>query len=147
MSLSKVPIDRRVTCPCCGFPTLTEAAAYEICELCNWEDDGQGDGDAENVRGGPNGDYSLAEARLNFCQHLVMYRPDHDTRLTGPDSATERQAKRELITAFEQLRVTSDSATRARITVAVQRLEAVLEAELYRRLREYEDKDRAGGAA
>ncbi|WP_442894120.1 CPCC family cysteine-rich protein [Bradyrhizobium sp. AZCC 1721] len=30
-------------CPCCGFPTLSERSAWEICCVCWWEDDGQGD--------------------------------------------------------------------------------------------------------
>lgn len=41
--------------PCCGFITLTERSAYEICPVCFWEDDGQDDHDADHVRGGPNG--------------------------------------------------------------------------------------------
>jgi hypothetical protein len=134
-------------CPCCGYPTLREAVAYEICELCNWEDDGQGDADAKAVRGGPNGLYSLAEARLNFKKYLVMYRPEQDTRATGPDTPPELQAKRELITAFDQLRVTTDISARAQALAAVRRSEAVLEAELHRSVKEYEDKHRPGGAA
>jgi len=31
-----------------------------------WEDDGQDDHDADEVRGGPNGTLSLLQARLNF---------------------------------------------------------------------------------
>lgn len=56
----------RYTCPCCGYPTLGERGGYQICELCNWEDDGQDDSQADKVWGGPNGAYSLAEARVNF---------------------------------------------------------------------------------
>lgn len=28
-------------CPCCGFLTLSEATheTFEICSVCNWEDD------------------------------------------------------------------------------------------------------------
>jgi hypothetical protein len=55
-----------VRCPCCRFRTLVEAAAYEICPVCYWEDDGQGDDDADIVRGGPNGTLSLEVARQNF---------------------------------------------------------------------------------
>lgn len=65
----------RYLCPCCGMPTLGERAKYEICSLCFWEDDGQDSDDAADIRGGPNHDYSLSEARLNFIQHLTMYRP------------------------------------------------------------------------
>jgi hypothetical protein len=28
-------------CPCCGFITLAERAAFEICDVCYWEDDGR----------------------------------------------------------------------------------------------------------
>jgi len=147
MPLSDVPLEKRVSCPCCGFPTLSEAAAYEICELCNWEDDGQGDADAVVVRGGPNGSYSLAEARRNFCEHLVMYRPDHDTRATGPDTPAELEAKQALVKAFGQLRGTSDPGQRAKLAESVRQSERTLEAELYRTVKEYEDKHRGGGAA
>jgi len=60
------PEYKRVACPCCGYLTLSERGGFEICPVCWWEDDGQGDLDAEVVRGGPNGDLSLAEARANF---------------------------------------------------------------------------------
>ena len=147
MSKSSLPIESRVPCSCCGYPTLSEAAAYEICELCNWEDDGQSDSDADVVRGGPNGDYSLKEARENFRQFLVMYRPDHDTRATGSDTPTELQAKRELITAFERLRQRGNHKERTDAIASIRRLEAVLETEVYRSLKEYEDKHRASGSA
>ena len=41
-------------------------ACDEICKVCFWEDDGQDDHDADDVRGGPNGTLSLRQARLNF---------------------------------------------------------------------------------
>ena len=53
-------------CPCCHFRTLYGRAGYEICPVCYWEDDGQDDHDADEVRGGPNGKRSLTEARNNF---------------------------------------------------------------------------------
>ena len=57
-----------VSCPCCAKRTLSEPAAYEICPVCFWEDDGQGDHDADVVRGGPNYDLSLTVARENFTR-------------------------------------------------------------------------------
>jgi|SRR5690606_3609804 len=57
----------RFACPCCRFLTLGERGGFQICPVCFWEDDGQGDHDAESVRGGPNGTLSLAEARRNFA--------------------------------------------------------------------------------
>ena len=34
--------------------------------MCLWEDDGQDDIDADDVKGGPNRSLSLTEARRNF---------------------------------------------------------------------------------
>jgi hypothetical protein len=56
-----------VPCPCCGFRTLSEHAGFELCPVCYWEDDGQNDGDADTVRGGPNNLLSLSEARENYA--------------------------------------------------------------------------------
>jgi hypothetical protein len=61
-------------CPCCGYPTLSERRAFDICAICRWEDDGQDDNRADEVRGGPNGDYSLSEARRNFIDHRTSHR-------------------------------------------------------------------------
>lgn len=55
-------------CPCCGNRTLGERSSYEICPVCFWEDDGQGDDESDVVRGGPNQDLSLTTARENFKQ-------------------------------------------------------------------------------
>jgi hypothetical protein len=55
-------------CPCCGYLTLKRRAAFEICEVCYWQDDGQDDMDADLVRGGPNAAMSLTDARTNFAQ-------------------------------------------------------------------------------
>ncbi|WP_343304493.1 CPCC family cysteine-rich protein [Mesorhizobium retamae] len=56
-----------VRCPCCGFRTVDQSGAFEICPVCQWEDDGQGDSNLDVVRGGLNGDLSLQQARLNFA--------------------------------------------------------------------------------
>jgi hypothetical protein len=53
-------------CPCCGYKTIAEPGCFEICAVCFWEDDGQGDADADIARGGPNGVLSLSGARANF---------------------------------------------------------------------------------
>ncbi|MFJ8072319.1 CPCC family cysteine-rich protein [Peribacillus sp. NPDC096447] len=91
---------QREKCPCCGFPTLDERGGYDICELCNWEDDGQDDLYADEVWGGPNGDYSLTEARRNFNKHLIMYR-DKINILSQTDKKIE--TKTNLIRAFVEL--------------------------------------------
>ena len=57
---------RLLRCPCCGCKTLPERGAFNICPVCFWEDDGQDDEDADEVLGGPNGDLSLSQGRLNY---------------------------------------------------------------------------------
>lgn len=53
----------RATCPCCGYRTLPEPAAYEVCPVCLWEDDG---GIQPTERhGGPNG-ISLVEGQARY---------------------------------------------------------------------------------
>lgn len=60
--------DLPLRCPCCGCKTLSERGGFEICQVCFWEDDGQDDSDAADVRGGPNGALSLTQARTNYLR-------------------------------------------------------------------------------
>ena len=55
-------------CPCCAYLTIADPGGFEICPVCFWEDGGQGAADAEVVRGGPNGNLFLSQARKNFGQ-------------------------------------------------------------------------------
>lgn len=55
-------------CPCCGYKTLEAPAALALCPVCWWEDDGQEDADASDVRLTVNGQLSLAEARGHYAQ-------------------------------------------------------------------------------
>ena len=104
----------RCTCPCCGYPTLSERYGYEICGLCDWEDDGQDDPYADEAWGGPNGRYSLTEARENFARHLSMYDPEE---LRGnefaKDNLTETRAKRTAMEAFDAVFAEADPAARS----------------------------------
>jgi hypothetical protein len=67
--LNARPRDLPLRCPCCGCRTLSERIAFEICEVCFWEDDGQDESDADECRGGPNGSLSLREARANYLRY------------------------------------------------------------------------------
>jgi len=58
--------EKTYRCPCCHYKTLHSRAGFEICPVCFWEDDGQDDHDADEVRGGPNQSLSLNEARNAF---------------------------------------------------------------------------------
>src|ERR1700744_1558861 len=100
----------RATCPCCGYPTILERAAFEICSLCAWEDDGQDDNPhrpeslhdfagPDAVVNGPNHDYSLAEARQNFAQNLTSYRPA-DIDFDSARAATD--IKRKIVQAYDR---------------------------------------------
>lgn len=53
-------------CPCCGYKTLESRGGDEICPICYWDDDGQDSHDADEIRGGPNKQLSLSQARSNF---------------------------------------------------------------------------------
>src|SRR5580658_9391899 len=61
-----VTADNRFRCPCCGYKTLKAPAALGLCPVCWWEDDGQDDEDAEEVRLTVNGNLSLRDARLHY---------------------------------------------------------------------------------
>jgi hypothetical protein len=95
--LDALPAGLPPRCPCCGCKTLSERGGFDICPVCFWEDDGQDDHDADVVRGGPNSDLSLTDARANFrtfgaCDegsvaHVVPPQPDE-----LPDHPREREA-------------------------------------------------------
>lgn len=62
---------QKCTCPGCGYPTLPERGAYEICKVCNWEDDGQDDENCDEIWGAPNGGISLTQNRLTTLKELT----------------------------------------------------------------------------
>jgi hypothetical protein len=55
-------------CPCCGYRTLETTGALGLCPVCWWEDDGQEDEDAGEVRLTVNGELSLAVARKFYAE-------------------------------------------------------------------------------
>jgi hypothetical protein len=61
-------VPTRFRCPCCGYRTLETAGALALCPVCWWEDDGQEDADASDVRLTVNGDLSLNEARAFYVR-------------------------------------------------------------------------------
>lgn len=101
-SLGEVALRGRVTCPCCGYPTLRRRAAFEACPLCGWVDDGQDDPRASAVWEGPNRGLSLAESRRNFERHLSCLPPSWGG--AGESGSAELcEAKRALIAAYDEL--------------------------------------------
>ena len=65
------------TCPSCGYPTLEERCAWDICAICFWEDDGQDDQDSDKIYGGPNSDYSLTAYRLEWDKNLKELKKEN----------------------------------------------------------------------
>jgi hypothetical protein len=59
----------RFRCPCCGYRTLNTPDSLALCPVCWWEDDGQEDRDAAEVRLTVNGQLSLEEARAHYVQY------------------------------------------------------------------------------
>ncbi|HTA79079.1 MAG TPA: CPCC family cysteine-rich protein [Terracidiphilus sp.] len=62
------PTEVRFRCPCCGYRTLDAPDAMKLCPVCWWEDDGQDDEDAQEIRLTVNGHLSLAEARASYAR-------------------------------------------------------------------------------
>lgn len=75
------------TCAGCAYPTLSGRGDYEICSVCNWEDDGSDDNRkslpdiflVEHSIGGPNGGLTLTQNRLNIGRILK----GHEQSLKG----------------------------------------------------------------
>jgi hypothetical protein len=68
VNVTKDPSAGPYPCPCGHSITLTSRGGDDIYRVCFWQDDGQDDHDADEVRGGPNYTLSLAEARANFLR-------------------------------------------------------------------------------
>ena len=128
------PQETRFACPCCGYPTLTERAAYDICSLCYWEDDGQDTDHANEFWPGPNHGYSLSEARSNFHTYLSMYPPEEDRRFVGGDNPKTTTIKRSLIATFDKLRQEASPESLSALWQEVERQEQALHDEMMRRV-------------
>ncbi|EIQ00556.1 hypothetical protein OpiT1DRAFT_05102 [Opitutaceae bacterium TAV1] len=65
--------DELAPCPCCGAKTISEPGAYEICDVCDWEDDPVQSTDPDYA-GGAN-KQSLNEARKAWLASRRSQRP------------------------------------------------------------------------
>lgn len=78
------------SCPGCGYPTLSGRGDYEICVVCNWEDDGQDDKTANEIWGGPNKGLSLIENRIKIGRVLnVIADSVHGQIIKNPEIIME----------------------------------------------------------
>ncbi|HEY5256925.1 MAG TPA: CPCC family cysteine-rich protein [Candidatus Baltobacteraceae bacterium] len=131
------------TCPCCGYPTKRERAGYGICSICGWEDDGQDDPEfapyadyflPDDVAGGPNGDYSLTEARHNFGRFQQKRRPSDMPRF---ESRNDNRALREaLIGIFDSLLPEADAQAYIEVLPEIAAAVERIDRDLSRRLAE-----------
>lgn len=96
----------RCCCPVCGYPTLSERGGYDICALCNWEDELVAGIDSTT---GPNGEYTVRQARENFRKHLTMYSPGDEPRFTETRAANH--LKRVFMALIDAYRVERGSGT------------------------------------
>lgn len=62
-------IHHKHLCPICGFPTLDARGEYELCVICQWEDDGDGD---PMIIGPPNYT-SMTQARIKIARMLAEF--------------------------------------------------------------------------
>lgn len=89
------------TCPCCGYPMLSERYAYEICPLCWWEDAGEDDHDLDS-ESGPN-HITLREGRANFEQYLLSSPPHGGRTLRGINDERAIKKKRRAVEALDAI--------------------------------------------
>jgi hypothetical protein len=68
--------------------TLEVPAALALCPVCWWEDDGQEDADATEVRLTVNGQLSLSEAR-NYYAHCGAAHPRFLPYVRKPQQAEQ----------------------------------------------------------
>jgi Cysteine-rich CPCC len=64
MSMEDSPEIEFVTCPCCGYKTIT--GEFDICDVCAWEHNFYQEENPEDD-GGPNS-VSFGEAQRNFAK-------------------------------------------------------------------------------
>jgi len=123
MTLKLDPFNPRLTCECCGYPTLVAALdqhdGFEPadtlwgCPLCDWENaplqsDGTPDPHAPSGED-RNGGFTLEQARENVQVHSWMYDPQQpEPWMAGPPTEDELALRRELRATFEALRQTPE---------------------------------------
>lgn len=123
MTLDLDPLNPRLRCECCGYPTivaaLDRADVFEPsetlwgCRLCDWENtplraDGSPDPDAPSAED-RNGGFTLEQARANFRIHAWMYDPAQpEPWMAGPPTPDEMALRRALRDKYEALRATPE---------------------------------------
>lgn len=60
---------KKYKCPCCGQPTIEKPGRYEICDVCDWEDDDTQSKDPD-FEGGAN-EMSLNQAKKAYRKKMI----------------------------------------------------------------------------
>lgn len=94
--------DRRIICPCCGYPTARDLTASGACVFCEWSDPA-GDGvplEAARARY----EAALAVAKDNLAQYGSAIAP-HDRAAHGmaPSSPDEARLRQELRARYDNV--------------------------------------------
>lgn len=77
-----------IACPCCGANTLSERHGWDICPVCDWEDDGTDNKDASLYFSGPNKGLQLTAARIIFI--LADISNPHKTNSQDEETSIEK---------------------------------------------------------
>ncbi|WIW70181.1 CPCC family cysteine-rich protein [Anaerosinus gibii] len=118
---------RRGVCQCCGYPTLPlrdfpQMPTFDICILCDWQDEGQSDKDADKIYGGANKSYSLTNARINFNKDFTMFSIDAELK-DGKVRSEKLELKKSLINLFNKLKKISDKNEENKIWIKILKIE------------------------
>ena len=91
----------RFCCDCCGFPTIMYPDRYEMCYVCEWEQEYYPI--VTECSGGPNGSYTLFDSRKNFEKYGCMYVPEDDRDFERCMTENQLTYNRQIIPAYFNL--------------------------------------------
>lgn len=118
-------------CPCCGYRTFSSRYNFDTCYLCWWEDDSLGDKFPDEIIGGPNGDYSLNEARVNFKNNLIMFRKT-DRRYKKLRNEKIDEIKRQIMVLLDKYEEINDEIEKGNLIIKINTYKNNLKEELKR---------------
>jgi hypothetical protein len=123
------------------MPLLRSRGTGQICDLCNWEDQGLDDPHIHQP-GSANAPFTLAQAREAFRRYGVMYHPADDPRIGGADTPEETELKQAIVAAFERIGPQTGREELAEIWRRIDHLLECLDAELKQKILDYETRQR-----
>ncbi|QTD38698.1 hypothetical protein JL193_05375 [Polaribacter batillariae] len=58
-------------CASCGYPTINKPASYEVCSICEWEDNGYNDNQLFRFNHATHEPLTLFEYRINIGEQIL----------------------------------------------------------------------------